>query len=201
MINRAGEIPALRSKEDNMGVEFYILNHANATYYDLGKGPWNWLDDFKNALRDPDQMVMYLRENWINFQDHLSEESARYYRLLGEDVKRFVGDAPDESLTAVGDAGDDHWTSCPWPVRAYGLKYLCTGSRYKLEDSAKNAEYIKGNNDRHTDVNDGSTPWWKLSDAEVEELGQAGWNTSKVSDQMPARVSRYALALGKGARP
>jgi len=184
-----------------MGIDYYLINHHNATYYELGKGPWNDLNYEKIALYDADLMAVFLEESWDNF-DHANPGRSNYFVLVGKDVARFVGDAPPKSLVVYADCGDEH-------VWAHGLKYVCNGVRYNLDDPEKNAADVKEYNDCYLDPDRYSLYAFDLleGDRQIERLIAEGWNTGRLQGILPslpplfdpvAKISRFTLALGKG---
>ena len=183
-----------------MGIDYYLLNHHNATYYELGKGPWEDLNYEKDALYDSDLMAVFLEESWNSFSHDPAEDRSNYFILLGKDVMRFVGDAPPKSLVVYGDY--EH-------VWAHALKYVCNGARYNLKDLEKNAAEVQEYNDRYLDPDRYSLYSFDLSerDTQLERLIAEGWNTGRLQGILPplpplfdpvTKISRFALALGKG---
>jgi hypothetical protein len=52
-----------------MGVEHYIINKKNKTFYDLGKGGWHKLAYEKEALFDLEYLKLYLRYDCCSYTD------------------------------------------------------------------------------------------------------------------------------------
>lgn len=152
-----------------MGTEYCLYNHANATFYELGKGPWYFIEEMKWALHDAEIFAEVLKDEWDTFDDdeEKSEENIRYYKLIAKDLEKFVKNAKENQIVCHNDAGDHL-------MQARMLKYICVGSRYNLGDPKENQAMIDSENDR-------STHWSfkDLSDEEIFELRKQGWNFSK----------------------
>lgn len=145
-----------------MGLEYYIYNHANATYYELGKGPWYILGN-KKLLYDTKSLADTLTEEWS-----YADVTPTYYRCVAHDVVRFVKGTPKTSIEVYGDGGDEHM----WSLI---LKYKCTGSRYGLPHPTKNQEAIDSENERSNHWSYG-----ELSRKDSDYLRESGWNFRKV---------------------
>lgn len=144
-----------------MGTEYYMFNHSNATFYELGRGPWYILDDLKWTLHDSEIFAEVLEHEWDSFED---PNKTWYFKLLARDLERFVKNSKESDLTIHGDSGDEL-------MQAQMLGYRCTGSRYELADPKKNQEYIDDENRRT-----GTWHFSDLSDHERSELRTLGWN-------------------------
>ena len=113
-----------------MGIEYYIFNHANATFYELGKGPWVLITDI-GLLHQPDNLAKLLWAKWAC--------SAEYNLCLARDIVKFSEGTQKEYLEIRGDYRND----LTW---ARMLKYRCVGSRYGLLDPIANKEAIDFHN-------------------------------------------------------
>ena len=68
-----------------MGVEYYIVNIKNKTFYDLGKGGWYCLryglEDYFQELQDPELLTLFIMEEWgcdCNDGEEHSEKCKEY---------------------------------------------------------------------------------------------------------------------------
>jgi hypothetical protein len=143
-----------------MGTEYNLYNHINCTYYDLGKGPWcELLEKSAWTLYDVEILELELR----NICNPTFEGNIEYFKTLSKDLCRFVGDTPEDMLQIIGDGFDEHW-------QARSLGYVCTGSRYDLDDPQKNKEHVDTQNAGFKT---------ELDPADVETLRTGKWNFSK----------------------
>ena len=160
-----------------MGIEYNLYNHANCTYYELGKGSW-WSAllgrGAAHALYDVEVLEIQLTDLWKPSFDGWTE----YLKALSADLCRFVGDIPENRLEIIGDLGDEHW-------QARALGYVCTGSRYNLSDPIKNKENIDEQNGYFQD---------QLDPTDVERLRSGKWNFSNFEEQRRPR-SRYEILM------
>jgi hypothetical protein len=138
-----------------MGIDYRLLNHANATYYELGKGPFSSDDIW--AMYEADIYIDILNEEWNYFSDDIDRQ--QYFRLLAKDLERFVKGTPENKLAIYGDSGDE----IMW---ARMLGYKCIGSRYSLGNSEENQKCIDSEN--------AITTPYSLSIKEREELISEG---------------------------
>ena len=162
-----------------MGVGFYLCNHRNATYFELGKGPFGNLKG--GIFRHENECREFLTESFANTWKLDTEEEKKdfvdYCNLLARELATFVGDS--DSLEVVNDCVND-WSA----LRA--LKYKCTGSRYALGEEV-NAKYIEHENGIVRDFSD-------LSDFDVEDLSRRGWNFKNVVRNKKTRYDILKLA-------
>jgi hypothetical protein len=154
-----------------MGTEYSLINHSNATYYELGKGDWYLLNGEKWIFYDPEFFVEFFNaEHEETYKEPFKEETLQYYKLIAEGLKKFVGDTKEESLVVVGDVdGDSH-------IFIRYLKYECLGTRYELRDLVKNKENIDYENNR-------TKEWGKYSPDknDIEQMKTGGWNFKNVN--------------------
>jgi hypothetical protein len=155
-----------------MGIEYNIFNHANATYYDLGKGPFYVLSDTVDVLFDAKKLYEVLLEEWDTFNGESEEEKCAYFRLLSEDIERFVKGSLINQVQVYSDTGDES-------LYARILDYKCAGSRYGLGDQPSNEKFIASENERGSSFEKSC-----LGKLTIEWLKKDGWNFSHYKEDI-----------------
>ena len=130
-------------KEYAMGIEYYLVNKENKTFYELGK---HCYFDTLDYLWDPEYLeeyiyadVFYCYEKEDEGRPHLSRE---YCREIAQEIYEFVKGCNPENIVFISDCCDDTLI-----IRCLGFR--CVGSRYRCDnDPNYNAECIKWAN-RH----------------------------------------------------
>lgn len=146
-----------------MGIEYNLYNHKNLTYYELGKGSFWIINDYKFVLFDEDLCFKLLtKEIWPKSDESDNE----YLRTLSKDLNKFVKNSEEKDLIIYGDCGEEI-------SYARMLNYVCTGSRYGLMNPKENERYIRSENERISGY------VYKFDDDEIEQLTKEGWNFSK----------------------
>lgn len=123
-----------------MGVEYYVIDKANKTFYELGKGGWYELHYDMNVFSDLEMLTLFILEDvyeggqwyklevWLDMEDYITNRVA-------PDLFEAFGKTKKEDLVIVNDCGDDK-------VICKVKKYKCIGSRYygnKESDEYKEA--------------------------------------------------------------
>jgi len=127
-----------------MGVEYYLINKENKTFYALGKGGWYCLKDDIEALTDLKYLELFIFEDVFSQDDEEDEEWMKYCKEIGAEIFEAAKCNNIKNLVIVNDCGDDTTI-----LRA--LKYKCIGSRYRSkEDPGINKKQIEFEN-RHLD--------------------------------------------------
>ena len=126
-----------------MGIEYYIVNKENKTFYDLGKGGcWYYLmeEGDKSYLKDLELLEMYICEDIFNIDDP-SKSEKEFFSVLALDLFNFAKGANLENITVCSDNNDD----C---IVIKYLKYRCVGTKYKGSSKEDEQERIDFEN-RH----------------------------------------------------
>ena len=97
-----------------MGIAYYLINHQNATYYELGKGYWEFLENHEW----PDAKTLYNALITTSLAKGIEpgDRMAEYWKKVCIDIIKFIGDTPREYIQLGHDAGTD-WITC------HNLKY------------------------------------------------------------------------------
>ena len=152
-----------------MGTEYTLYNHHKTSFFELGKGPWNVLNDVTPALYDSKELLEILKKEWDVFGSESEEEKIKYFTLIAQAIQEFVKDSPEESIQCVSDSGDaDLWADY--------LKYEFAGTRYYLdnpEDYKKYVDYLKK---KIAEDQEEAESAFKFSDGEIEMMRIEGWN-------------------------
>jgi len=110
-----------------MGVEYYLINKEEKTFYDLGKGSWFELRDELDSLTDVEYMEEFIYDNVFNSYD-CPREDDKYWRSycaeLANELVQFAKCKNIKNIDLINDLGDE-------TVALRGLGYRCTGSRYR----------------------------------------------------------------------
>lgn len=158
-----------------MGTEYYLLNHSNATLYELGKGPFSIALQDLTILKNKNVFTKKLINIWQDsFQAKTDPEKLKFYKycsLLAQNLYDFIKDTSDEFIELINDSGEDH-------MFAVHLRYKCIGSRYGLQDSFENMKYINSENSL---LNREDYKFSDLSEDEINHLKQRNWNFKNVS--------------------
>ena len=104
-----------------MGVEYYVVDKKNKTFYELGKGSWFLLRE-KGVFSDPDFLhhflVSHVCKEWVAEKDTLE-----YVRWLAYDLHGHFGSTPSDQLVIINDCGDElFYIKC--------MGYRCVGTRF-----------------------------------------------------------------------
>ena len=145
-----------------MGVEYWLVDKAAKTFYDLGKGPWGWSgDDFIFALSDVDLLKEALCDVWSEARSHrpvpMLPEDYEYVWWLAEDLHRCFGSSREKDMTIVSDGGDE-WTI----IRSKGYRGL--GSRYLHRSTDEEREKEMSFLNRHFDDDGKVTRYYDSED-------------------------------------
>lgn len=110
-----------------MGVEYYVIDKANKTYYDLGKGGRYELIYEMDVFSDLEMLTLFIIEDVWNLDLYPPEEKQDMINYttnrVAPDLFEAFGKTKKEDLCIVNDCGDDI-TICK--VK----KYRCIGTRY-----------------------------------------------------------------------
>ena len=127
-----------------MGVEYYIINRANKTFFDLGKGGWWDLGEDKDYLIDPEYLEEYIFDNVFNgYEDcyRTSPCTREYCKSLAKELYKFCEGTCMENILFASDTTDDSLV-----LRA--LRYRCVGTRYDDNNYQSKEDRIETEN-RH----------------------------------------------------
>jgi hypothetical protein len=123
-----------------MGIEYYLVNKENKTFYELGK---HCDFDTLDYIEDPEYLeeyiyadVFFCYEKEEAGQEHLSRE---YCREIAQEIYKFAKGCNPRNIECISDCTDDTLI-----VRCLG--FVCVGSRYRCKDPNYNAECIKSAN-------------------------------------------------------
>jgi hypothetical protein len=154
-----------------MGTEYYLYNHANATYYELGKGPFgaHIIDTHKKDLYNAEAFLDVLKKEWNSFSTSVPEDDRiKYFTLIAQDLQAFVKDTPEDQIQCFGDNGDeDLWAD--W------LKYEFVGTRYGL-GSPDHETYMKEMKNRILEDQVEADLTLDFSEREIKIMKVEGWN-------------------------
>lgn len=132
-----------------MGVEYWLVDKAAKTFYDLGKGPWGWSgDDFIFALSDVDLLKEALCGVWSEVRSHrpvpMLPDDYEYLWWLAEDLNRCFGLSSEDKMTIVSNVDDKII------MRSKGYQGLGTRYLHKATDEHREKEMAILN--RHLDA-------------------------------------------------
>ena len=116
---------------------YYLYNHINATYYDLGEGPWSFINDDKEIIFNDSKLFLeFLKIAWKSRLglEMSGLEKRRDYKLIVQDILNFVKGIPKEEIECLKNRHS-------W---AQYLKYKCAGTLHDLDSNYKpNNQEIK----------------------------------------------------------
>lgn len=125
-----------------MGVEYYIINKEDKTFYDLGKGGWYCLKDEIEAVTDQEYLGLFIFEDVFGHDDEEDVDFRAYCDEIAAEIFEMAKCNNIKNLTVIDDCGDD-------TIILRALKYRCVGSRYRdPKDPKYNKECIESEN-RH----------------------------------------------------
>ena len=128
-----------------MGIEWYIADKSNKTFYCLGRGNWFCLKDDFEALIDKEYLAHYILSEVYN-PDNIDDELSDYVNSrISFDLHTHFGSTSKEFLMIINDSTDDLYI-----IRCKG--YRCVGTRYGEIGSKDYEEDMKFLN-RHLDEN------------------------------------------------
>lgn len=138
-----------------MGTEYFVINKKAKTYFYLGKGPWFFLNNEKEAFSD------YLYLKWIillevyglNDDEGGDEEIREKVEELVQDLLKMMSGAEVGDIEVVADTVDDI-DIC----RA--KKYRCVGSRYGGKKGSKEYEEELAHINKHLEDTELNRKWW-----------------------------------------
>lgn len=145
-----------------MGVEYWLIDKKNKTFYDLGKGGWYAFNDDLECFQDLEYLTAYILDDVWDLEERHKKGSYPNDQYL--DIKNYIINqlAPDlfnlyckskpEDLEVVNDCGDD-WVICK--VK----KYKCVGTRFYFDDPKERAQEIDHNN-RHLEDTEINRRWY-----------------------------------------
>ena len=113
-----------------MGIEYYLINKEDKTFYALGKGGWYELTSEMDSLSDVEYMEEFIYDNVFNSYDYPREDD-RYWRSycanLAKELVQFARCKNIKNIEMINDCGDE-------TVALRALGYRCTGCRYRKDD-------------------------------------------------------------------
>lgn len=116
-----------------MGVEYYLINKENRTFYELGKGGWYGLMSEIDSLTDAEYMEEFIYDdvfmsyNRHGKEDYDEEHWRGYCKAVAQELFEFAKCKNLKNIEVINDCGDD-------TVALRALGYRCTGSRYRKEE-------------------------------------------------------------------
>lgn len=122
-----------------MGVEYWVVDKSNKTFYDLGKGPWGWgWDDISWALSDADIFKEALCKLWEEFEAApLLADQYNYACWLAEDLHKHFGKIPEADVVLIRDGGGDMFDAMSNGYRGVGSRYLYKATDEKRQEEMK----------------------------------------------------------------
>src|SRR5574343_24739 len=151
-----------------MGVEYYLVNHANKTFFELGKGSWYELANVPRIVYEPVLFTVWFRDIGGFGDKEWKEFGQEYYRQIGLKLFELVSGTEPHRIVLINDCGDDTFY-----MRCLG--YRCIGSRYYLDDEKENRKTIEFEN-RHLTDQEASRLYTRPNDKELYRLKTCGWN-------------------------
>ncbi len=163
-----------------MGVIYYAVNRKNKTFYDLGKGGWDVLNDDKEALFDLEYLTHEILHEcfdiddrkWMNKTDKADPAGSGQppYLLIdyvttriAPDLFEFVEGAEPSDITIINDCTDDiFYMKC--------LGYRCVGCRYHLDKTSEEYKKSVASSNRHFEPERAHR--YKISNLSQRQLGQ-----------------------------
>jgi hypothetical protein len=97
-----------------MGIDYYLLDHQNATFFELGKGAWYALKDDIWVVKEPELFLEFV-EIEMGYND-LNVNEKEYYQCLGSLLFGLFSKIPLNRLEVINDCADD--TSLPRIIQA-----------------------------------------------------------------------------------
>ena len=124
-----------------MGVEYYIYDTLNKTFYDVGKGAWYKLD--VSLFSDYPLLEEWLTKVWVD-EGYTDSENIDYMRRVASDIHISFSGTPTQFLGIVSDCGDDI-------CEMKSLGYRCVGTRFYDRGSPDHAHEMDRLNRHLTD--------------------------------------------------
>jgi len=145
-----------------MGVEYWLLDKHNKTFYDLGKGGWYAFNDDLEVFQDLECLTTYILEDIYNIfllqvyalkEEEQNKTTIEYIKkYLAPDLYNLFKDVKPENLCVVNDCGDDM-------IICKSKKYKCIGTRFYFDDLEKRKQEIKYNN-KHLEDTELNKRWY-----------------------------------------
>jgi hypothetical protein len=124
-----------------MGIEYYLVNKENKTFYELGK---HCYFDTLDYIEDPEYLEEYIYADvFFGYEkENTGCCSREYCREIAQEIYEFAKGCNPKNILVTSDCEDDMLT-----IRCLGFR--CVGSRYRSDsDPNYNAECIRFEN-RH----------------------------------------------------
>ncbi len=112
-----------------MGIEYYLINKKDKTFYDLGKGGWYELNNDTEAFQDLDYLINEILTECYYIDDgdmdvkYLDEITDHVTNRVAPDLYEMCKDTDPSDIWIVNDCGDEITIA-----RTKG--YRCIGTRY-----------------------------------------------------------------------
>lgn len=153
-----------------MGIEYYLINRENKTFYELGKGQWYELNGNLDSLNDLEYLEEFIFEYCLSdFEDDKDnkEYKKQYCKEIAVEIFEFAQCKNLKNIILTSDCGDELYV-----IRCLG--YFCVGTRYRSDtDCTLNKEYVEFEN-RHLKLeNKIRYSLEKCSEAYCDQCGQS----------------------------
>jgi hypothetical protein len=100
-----------------MGIDYYLVNTNNKTFYYLGRGNWGDLSYEKDSLFDLEYLELFLKDDVELFDEN------NYCNKIANELYAFADGANKDQIFISSDCNDNM-------IYVYAHKYKCVGSRY-----------------------------------------------------------------------
>ena len=137
-----------------------MYNHHNATYIELGKGPWYVLQNLA-SLPSREEFIKTFTDDYYQYTD---EELNRYYEF----IKDFIGDSPINKIECHGDGSDELCFAEELRYEYLGDMTFPRNSDQYIDDIVR----VRNKKDYYTRP---------LHPEHLREYERLGWNVSRVS--------------------
>lgn len=127
-----------------MGIDYYLVDRANKTFYELGRGHWNNLQDHRHIISDPKRLEKILiREVFRSYYVDIDREfKERVRNRIVTDLVECFGGSSWADLQVINDCTDDLWI-----IRHKG--YKCIGTLYEERGSPEHKKLLDGYLNEH----------------------------------------------------
>lgn len=125
-----------------MGMDWYLVDKHNKTFYELGRGNWYIIKDDFEALSDKEYLEHFLLTDVCGSDDRDDEWNKYVSQRVVDDLFTNFGSTPKDSLKIINDSTDDLWI-----IRCKG--YTCIGTRFEDKNTKEYQDYLDNHLNRH----------------------------------------------------
>lgn len=122
-----------------MGVDYFLIDKKNKTFFELGRGNWHNLGYDLGCISDPGKLQECLLEEVFSYYGQLNGEFHFHVsEYLVNELHSCFGNTPTHDLFVISDCSDS------W--RHIIQEYRCIGTRYEIRDTPAWHQAIQGYN-------------------------------------------------------